>query len=647
MTSRPFITCNNISLRLSNNKILENTYWEIKDNENWVILGPNGAGKSTLVKAFFGEVPVVAGRIIFHFLENKGQRPANQNNSVGYVAPELARKVFEKESFQEEVRHFAGRVDQRTTLLDIVVDGQDSLLDPSTFEARFSNVVRATHIDRILQRDINALSTGEMSRALIARALMKKPKLLILDEPFDGLDKKSRNQLADTINDLMQGELRIILITQRFEEIVPGITHILYVKDGRIHSSGPRKDLLTHEKVNEVFGITPPIVDPPTNDPAFSPAQFSNLNRFLSKSKNFSANNESRHKPLIEMNKVVVKYGEVVPLSDFTWCVQRNENWIIFGPEGAGKTTILKLIVGENLQSYANDIHLFGKKRGEGQSIWELRRNIGFVSSDLQSKYANNVTLRDVVLSGFYDTIGVYRQCTIEEIEIVDNWLSLVGLSDFSEKPFGILSHGQRQLALVARAMVKVPRLLLLDEPFNGLDISRRIRLSEALNHIVRDTPTHLVYATHDESEILPCMTHILSINRGKIQEKRPLQKSETTNLSSAHQEIPDGHSEVSRLEMRDFVQDQRNRGPKAKRLGTEHPKRCEEIKGLRGDVLEYVACLPCRHRQAQTRQPIDEEIGQKDHFRMETRYNLRSRERGCDYEEAALASARLSQRLS
>jgi molybdate transport system ATP-binding protein len=464
MKSKPFITLQNISLRLQNNLIFENTSWEIKNNENWLILGPNGAGKSTLAKALLGQVPVVAGRIAYHFFENKSQFRSNINKAMGYVSPELARRVFEKELFQEEIRHFTGRLDQKTTLADIVVEGQDNFMDSTVRNTRLYEIAKATNIEKLLDRDINALSTGEISRALIARALVKGPKLLILDEPFDGLDKKSRDQLSATIDDLISRDLRIILITQRFEEIVPGMTHVLYVKDGRIHSLGVKEELLTRQNVNEVFGITSP--------------SFSRLNYYSSKAANHEAQNETVHGPLLEMNKVEVKYGEVVPLSDFTWTAQQNENWIIFGPEGAGKTTILKLIVGENLQSYANDIHLFGKKRGGGQSIWEIRRNIGFVSSDLQSKYAGNIPLRDVVLSGFHDTIGLYRQSTKEEIEIADNWLSLVGISDCSQKPFGQLSHGQRQLALVARAMVKTPLLLLLDEPFNGLDISRRIRLS-------------------------------------------------------------------------------------------------------------------------------------------------------------------------
>ncbi len=361
MKCKPFITLHNISLRLQNKRILENTSWQINNNENWLILGPNGAGKSTLAKALLGEVPVVSGRIIYHFFENNSSFRSNINK-VGYVSPELACRVFEKELFQEEVRHFTGRVDQKTTLADLVVDGQNTHLDAGGLHTKLAEIAKATNIEKLLDREINVLSTGEMSRALIARALMKEPKLLILDEPFDGLDKKSRDQLSATIDDLISRELRIILITQRFEEIVPGITHVLYVKDGRIHSSGVKKELLTRQRVNEVFGIKSPL--------------FSRLNYCSSKAANHEAQNGTVHGPVLEMNKVKVKYGEVVPLSDFTWTVQQNENWIIFGPEGAGKTTILKLIVGENLQRYANDIHLFGKKRGGGQSIWEVRSAI-------------------------------------------------------------------------------------------------------------------------------------------------------------------------------------------------------------------------------------------------------------------------------
>ena len=148
---------------------------------------------------------------------------------------------------------------------------------------------------------------------------------------------------------------------------------------------------------------------------------------------------------------------------------------VLLGPDGAGKTTILNLILGENLQAYANDIHLFGKKKGAGVSIWEIKRNVGVVSWDLQARYAKNIRAEEVVLSGFHDTVGLYRNSTAEETEIALHWMTLLGVADFKEKSFGNLSNGQRQLTLIARAMVKSPVLLLLDEPFNGLDISKRV----------------------------------------------------------------------------------------------------------------------------------------------------------------------------
>ena len=163
------------------------------------------------------------------------------------------------------------------------------------------------------------------------------------------------------------------------------------------------------------------------------------------------------------MKNIHVAFGDLVVLQDLNWTVQRGEHWAVVGPNGSGKTTLLGLITGENLQVYANEVSLFGKRRGEGESIWEIRRSIGVVSPELQLQYRRPVPVRDVVLSGFFDSIGLNRRPRPKQEAIADRWLEYLGMEEMAMRPFTRLSYGEKRLALIARAMVKSPELLILD----------------------------------------------------------------------------------------------------------------------------------------------------------------------------------------
>jgi len=218
--------------------------------------------------------------------------------------------------------------------------------------------------------------------------------------------------------------------------------------------------------------------------------------------------------PLVEMKNIHVAYGDRVVLQDLNWTVQRGEHWAVVGPNGSGKTTLLGLITGENLQVYANEVSLFGKRRGEGESIWEIRRRIGVVSPELQLQYRRPVPVRDVVLSGFFDSIGLYRRPRPKQEAIADRWLEYLGMAEMAMRPFTRLSYGEKRLALIARAMVKSPELLILDEPCQGLDRSIREMVLALMESIGKRTSTGLIYITHHKEEMIPCTRHILRLEK-------------------------------------------------------------------------------------------------------------------------------------
>ena len=195
--------------------------------------------------------------------------------------------------------------------------------------------------------------------------------------------------------------------------------------------------------------------------------------------------------------------------------MRRGENWAILGPNGSGKSTILKLILGENLQGYSNQVFIFGKPKGSGHTLWDIKRRIGIVSSELQVQYRKKMSAYDVIASGFYDSIGLYHYPTAEQKEIVDAWIDLLRIGEIAQESYHRLSYGQKRMILLARAVVKPPVLLILDEPCHGLDILNRRRILNIVE-MIGETETNLLYVTNHKDEILNCITHVLRLQKGR-----------------------------------------------------------------------------------------------------------------------------------
>jgi len=475
----PLLTLQEVTLRRRDVLLLPGTCWEIRTGQNWAILGANGSGKSILARAIKGDVPIVRGELIRHTPEVAGER-------IGYLSFELQEEILLREARLEDFQAFSGKV-SGLTAGEVLGIGDMERAAAEPFDDLLG--VRC-----LLGRSIRVLSNGEIRKVLITRALRSHPKLLILDEPFAGLDAASRDSLSRAISALMSMGTQILLITQRPEELIPGISHVLVIRDGRVAGAGKREELETTEKM-KLFperGISPRSLPHPV-PPAARRA-------------------EAAADILVEMRNVHVAFGEVVVLDRLNWSVRRGENWAVVGPNGSGKTTLLALITGDNLQVYANNVRLFGHKRGGGESIWEIRRRIGLVSPELQLRYRKPVDVREVLLSGLFDSIGLYRKVNAEQKALADSWLACIGMEDRAEQPFTQLSYGGKRLALVARAMIKSPELLILDEPCQGLDPSNRDMVLALMEEIGRRNVTAMIYVTHHDMEMIPCIQHVLTL---------------------------------------------------------------------------------------------------------------------------------------
>jgi molybdate transport system ATP-binding protein len=450
---------------------------EMGANEHWAIVGANGSGKSSFGRLLCNDLQVISGTY-------------STAERSGFVSFEKLNDVLEAERYHDD-SDFIGFVDQGTKVSDFILG-----VDPTVAET-FKLAELADQLDfaGILNRGMKFLSTGEMRKVTICKALMQDPQLLVLDEPFDGLDLKSCQVLQRLIDNCTERGVKVILLLNRFSEIVPVTTHIAYIKDCSIIMAGPKDDLLGSDALMRfhAFHYTLPEQLPEVDSANILPALQPDV-------------------PLIDMNGVLVRYNEKNVLNGLDWQVKPGEHWRISGPNGAGKSTLLSLVSGDNSQAYANDICLFGIKRGSGESVWDIKKRIGLVSTSLQQEYRVGVTVKIVVISGFFDSIGVYNQYSKKQEEIALSWLEMLHMEKHIDSPFRNLSYGEQRLVLLARAMVKQPNLLILDEPCQGLDDINREMVLKLIDHLGKTGSTQILYVTHHQEDNIPCIGNSLEL---------------------------------------------------------------------------------------------------------------------------------------
>jgi molybdate transport system ATP-binding protein len=298
--------------------------------------------------------------------------------------------------------------------------------------------------------------------------------------------------------------MRVIVATPRGDEIPPDVTHVLLVENGTVVAQGPRETLLGNQAARAL-------------------EQTTDRRRALHLPQHKAPlRSEPSPQLLVDMKRVNVSYRGTCILQDVDWTVRRGEHWALLGPNGAGKTTLLSLILGDHPQAYANHVALFGQRRGSGESIWEIKRRIGWVAPELHLYYPRDITGLQAVGSGFYDSIGLYHACSPGQREAARRWMELLDMGDQADVPFAKLSEGQQRLVLLARALVKDPLLLILDEPCQGLDARNRARVRQVVDAVGSRIDTSVIYVTHNVDELPGIITHVLRLKQGKIASRYP-----------------------------------------------------------------------------------------------------------------------------
>ena len=360
-------------------------------------------------------------------------------------------------------------------------------------------------------RGIKYLSTGEIRRLLLCEALVSKAALLILEDPFDGVDQDGRRAISSLLAAYMNGPGALLLVMERPANIPDGITHALAMENHTVAFRGTLPDfLLLRERTRAPHGAAKGLSDGPIPEALIPPPPAT-----VRPDQKESGENEP---PLVEMNRVTVEWSGRKVLDSLSWKLEKGQHWLIRGPNGSGKTTFLELITGDNPQVYRNDVRLFGKKRGSGETIWEIKERMGIVSYKMHQEFrmVSDMDVESVILSGFHDSIGLYRQKGEEETLKARSWLELGGFAGREAERFSALSYGDQRAVLILRAVVKGPSILVLDEPCHGLDDNHRNRILALLEAIGNSGRTTLLHVTHDPDEALQCELNVLELRPGE-----------------------------------------------------------------------------------------------------------------------------------
>ena len=446
-------------------------------NEHIAIIGRNGSGKSMFVDMITGRHPAFPDMVKYAFDE-----PYNNLKHITFrdtYGGDNDRTYFLQQRWNQM------EIDEETPTVGRKLKEAYQLAGEDTPERRAlqKHIYEIFHLEPLLDKYIILLSSGELRKYKLASSLFTNPKVLIMENPFIGLDAETRDQLKELLAMLAKEQgLQIILVLAKTDEIPDFITHIVEVKDMKVLPK------IEHCRYNG-------------NDSCVS--------REVSTQKNCP----SVSAEVIRFNKVCICYGERTILKDLDWTVHQGEHWSLSGQNGSGKSTLLSLVCADNPQSYACDISLFGHKRGSGESIWDIKKHIGYVSPEMHRSYRQNIPSIQIVASGLKDTIGLYTKPNHAEKEQCRKWLNVFSIGHLEERKFMEMSSGEQRLVLLARAFVKEPDLLILDEPLHGLDDYNRKMVKKIVDKYCEEPSRTLIYVTHYQEELPHCIDHALYLS--------------------------------------------------------------------------------------------------------------------------------------
>ena len=448
--------------------------------EQIALIGSNGGGKSLLVDILIGRWPLLMNEVKYDFTPSASSLACD---NIKYITFRDSYGDAD-ETFYYQQRWNSQDMEITPLVRELLPDIQDASLK--------ANLFSLFGLQEMMDKHIVLLSSGELRKFQLVKALLTQPKVLILDNPFIGLDTSTRDLLRELLEKMIRMmSLQVILVLSREDEIPPFITHIV-----------PVEGLVCGEKVE-------------WNESQNEATMFENGKVDESHSLTCSSPlTDICKEEIIKLCKVSIRYGERTILKELDWTVHRGEKWALTGDNGSGKSTLLSLICADNPQSYACDISMFGHRRGTGESIWEIKKRIGYVSPEIHRAYLKNMPAIDIVASGLHDSVGLYVRPKPEQRGVCEKWMEIFGIEALKDRNFLQLSSGEQRLVLLARAFVKDPELLILDEPLHGLDTRNRLLVKHIIQSFANREGKTLIMVSHYQDEFPSCMTHSLHLKR-------------------------------------------------------------------------------------------------------------------------------------
>jgi molybdate transport system ATP-binding protein len=466
-----------LTLTVGGKEILTDATTTIEQNEQWAFIGSSGSGKTILAKAI-AKKTFFRGTIQFY----------DRTNQLFEPTIELIEQqhLFKNKS---NVAQFYYQQRFNTADAEDTITVEEELADSPQKEVVYW--IEKFKIASILHKPLLQLSNGENKRLQLVKALAKNPDLIILDNPFIGLDTEGRNSLHESLNKAVDEGKKIILISS--PQVLPScITNVALLNNGNIQPS--RIEDFSSQSIQQKTIQLPP--------------------KILSQ---FKYNNDYLFEYAVRMKNVSIFYNEHTILNNIDWEVKKGERWCVRGYNGSGKSTLVSLITADNPQAFANELYIFDRKKGSGESIWEIKKNIGFVSPELHLFFDKGFTAQEVIASGLFDTIGLFKKLSTDEIATVTAWMDLLEISTLKDNYLYQLSLGEQRLVMLARALVKSPPLLILDEPCQGLDPSQTSFFKHLIDAICEQSTTTLIYISHFNEDIPSCIQHRLELIKGNI----------------------------------------------------------------------------------------------------------------------------------
>ncbi|MBE8713751.1 ATP-binding cassette domain-containing protein [Sphingobacterium hungaricum] len=458
--------------------VLDGLDWEINKGESWLLGGKSGSGKSSLARAI-SQATNADGKISISFDHSSTLNPKVHYvpNWYQFTNLEGDRNFYYQQRYNKQQKN-----DTLTVYAELLHFGEKENLDFSDI----ADYLTLFGFDDCKNTQLIELSSGEHKKLQLLQAIWLKPQLLIIDEPYTGLDKQTRKNLNQVFDALIEEGMTLLLISND-TDLPKQITHFAEIQNGKLAEVDSAEDFSMDEL-----------------------RQQKTLPYFLQQEPAFYSDT------ILQLKNIGVRYGEKEVLKNVSWTVKAGEKWLLQGSNGSGKSTLLSLLNGDHPQAYANDIYLFGNKRGSGESIWDIKEKVGIISPELHWYFDKSAKVWQSIASGFYDSIGLFRDLGFDKQQKVNQLLDFFDLLPYKNDLLTSLPLGKQRLVLLARTIIKNPTLLILDEPCQGLDQAQTTHFNEVVDELCRHGKT-LIYVGHYESQIPNSIEKKILLEKGEV----------------------------------------------------------------------------------------------------------------------------------